>query len=705
MPRRTRSKSRERILRSSGESTEEIDLDPVVNVNKRRKVPKKRTNGNDSEQNYDKDLNQKLNKGKNKGNKQRSKSGDRIIQTSFVENGHLIQMGVEEGEDEFYTSSDEVVSKQKGSRKERTKTDEPEEGEISSEEDSEAEITFNKSAAGDRENKEISTNSASEEVVSMETESSESRSDQIKRIDKEMKERILELKKLMQEGGLEESAALLATFPQMEEKEKGQEKNKKGMENSSFIVDRQNENRNENANVGRLIKERTDNNINKLPMSCSNSRSMETIYEAAVPQRDNSSSEEELLINSSDDSANMETAMETDLNEGRDIIDKSNSQVPSDKQIEVFISETRRAANEEQKQVRSRIATREEMGLEEQPQPSTSRYIEPQRTDITPEQRIRDMIRAAEKSKARIFSTPGNNQSQFISHERMPNNYIENADQVGNFVTPTAIVDEGYIVVGAHLDETMVSKISKGDYVDFGKLLPKDRVTSDDEGRMELVHRNGKTFWAPVSASVNINGFAKWEQAFRVYSNIYCKANPHRSAELIEYNHIIHTVALAYIWDNVYTYDREFRLHMARNPQRSWAMILQQAWSLRLRDRIMSSNTWANSNYNAGHTAGNFQRTGNNRISEPCRRYNRGKCNFGNTCKFEHRCSYCFKFGHSSVNCRKAIADRERRNSNGNNQGQSTHHNQTQNGNNQSAHIAQESQDRGNNNQSNNKKN
>ena len=103
-------------------------------------------------------------------------------------------------------------------------------------------------------------------------------------------------------------------------------------------------------------------------------------------------------------------------------------------------------------------------------------------------------------------------------------------------------------------------------------------------------------------------------------------------------------------------YDKEFRLHMARNPMRSWSMILQQAWSLRLKDRIMSTNNWANSY--PKNNAPNHQQS---RSTEPCRRFNRGRCNFGANCKFEHRCSYCFKFGHGSVNCRKAQGDRENR--------------------------------------------
>ena len=182
--------------------------------------------------------------------------------------------------------------------------------------------------------------------------------------------------------------------------------------------------------------------------------------------------------------------------------------------------------------------------------------------------------------------------------------------------------------------------------MDFGKLLPKDRVL-DDEGKLEMFLKNG-AYWMPANTAVSINSFTKWEQAFRVFSNIYCKANPHQAAELIEYNHVIYTISLAYTWENVYTYDREFRMHMARFPQRSWAMILPQAWSLRLRDRIT----------NQGGSAGssNFRNAG--KQSEPCRRFNWGKCNFGAQCKYEHRCSYCFKFGHGVLTCRKAQGDR-----------------------------------------------
>ena len=77
------------------------------------------------------------------------------------------------------------------------------------------------------------------------------------------------------------------------------------------------------------------------------------------------------------------------------------------------------------------------------------------------------------------------------------------------------------------------------------------------------------------------------------FSDIYTRAKPHKSTELIQYSHIIHTT----VWENVYSYDKDFRLHMAENPGRSWAIILQQAWSLHLRDRRQHEDYHRENNY------------------------------------------------------------------------------------------------------------
>ena len=260
---------------------------------------------------------------------------------------------------------------------------------------------------------------------------------------------------------------------------------------------------------------------------------------------------------------------------------------------------------------------------------------------MTPEEKSDKIIRDAEASKARILPATGNDIPSFLHH------------------THSVLTDENFLVVGSHMDSGTVDKIQRGEYIDFGRLIPKDRIIAHDEQCLEMVIREGRMYYVPANEGTTISGFPKWEQAFRVFSNIYTKLHPNRSSELIEYNHIIHTIASTYTWDNVYMYDKDFRMHMAQNPRCNWSVILQQAWSLRLKDRLNNSNS-----HSGLAMSGNSGTSANGRINEPCKRFNRGYCSFGTSCKFEHKCSYCHKYGHTILTCRKLAADQEKANKN-----------------------------------------
>ena len=189
----------------------------------------------------------------------------------------------------------------------------------------------------------------------------------------------------------------------------------------------------------------------------------------------------------------------------------------------------------------------------------------------------------------------------------------------------------------------------QGDYVDFSKLLPYNKVSIEDDHRMEMVNYGGQTFWVPASDKnqISISNFSKWEQAFRVFSNIYTQQHQGRASELIQYNHIIHTAFLTFAWDNVYQYDKEFRLHLSRHPEHSWSVILQQAWTMYLKDRV--SNTSAQNNGSANSPGGGRGA----KSKKICFDFNSGYCSYGSRCKFDHRCGVCGKYGHGTYNCRK----------------------------------------------------
>ena len=149
------------------------------------------------------------------------------------------------------------------------------------------------------------------------------------------------------------------------------------------------------------------------------------------------------------------------------------------------------------------------------------------------------------------------------------------------------------------------------------------------------------SYWVLVGdrdTTGGITSFTKWEVAFRVLSNIYTAQYPFKSSELLQYCHVIYTASLSYIWENIYNYDHEFRLHMSRHPQRSWSVILQQAWNLRLKDKLKHEN---------------YVETGRPKVKEECKRFNKRKCHLGNKCRYEHKCLGCGKFGHAQHICRQ----------------------------------------------------
>ena len=272
--------------------------------------------------------------------------------------------------------------------------------------------------------------------------------------------------------------------------------------------------------------------------------------------------------------------------------------------------------------------------------PHVERYRRDVSRDVSPEGRAEQMVREAEANKAKVYNTPGKDPELAINDD-------------SPFIH-SAIADESYMLVATHLDEAIIKRIEQDEYVDFAKLLARDKMLDNEETEMRLVQRDGRTMYVPVKDECLINNVLKWDQAFRVYSNIYTRVFPNKATQLVQYSHIIHSAAQSYAWSNVYQYDKDFRDHMSRNKGRSWGIILQQAWTMRLRDRL--------SLHNNNYEGNRFSPKGNSRdnqksTKEPCRRFNRGKCSYGTSCIFEHRCNYCFKFGHPIVNCRKMIAD------------------------------------------------
>ena len=373
----------------------------------------------------------------------------------------------------------------------------------------------------------------------------------------------------------------------------------------------------------KLIKENKDKEKDRPKGQSISSNSEITIYKPAIEveiqekgwekgdqngnKRGSSSSEE--LNNISDDMVN----------------------VSPDNNIENYIVEARRKASSKY--------------VEDGQQPQTSRAFQ----EPTPEEEADKIIRQAERSKARILEVPGMERANLVTNNSKEINEAEWELIRNKEMLHSVLVDEGYSAVACHVDDATRRRIITCEYVNFAKLIPTDRMDEDEDQCMRMVNKGGVPAWAPAKDREVISSFSKWEQAFRVYSNIYTEVFPRKAAELIQYNHVINTAAQSFVWDNVYLYDKMFRRHLSKFPSRSWAVILQQAWTMCLKDRYGNGND---------RFKGNGDR--NKQRRDVCWKFNKGKCTFGLGCKFEHKCALCLKFGHGSHNCRRTKSDRDR---------------------------------------------
>ena len=129
--------------------------------------------------------------------------------------------------------------------------------------------------------------------------------------------------------------------------------------------------------------------------------------------------------------------------------------------------------------------------------------------------------------------------------------------------------------------------VLKGGICRSGELLPKPKGRpGTNENKMELIYKDGHSYFVPAPEEGKINGVRRWEQAFQVYVTLYSQANPARSAEIWQYVHTINMAAASYQWDNVANYDFTFRQLMGKFPQRSWAKIYNQMWCLSMKDPV-----------------------------------------------------------------------------------------------------------------------
>lgn len=246
-----------------------------------------------------------------------------------------------------------------------------------------------------------------------------------------------------------------------------------------------------------------------------------------------------------------------------------------------------------------------------------------------------DMVKQAELQKAELAKPPGENLMT-------PNvSSSENLDGSLDYLHNSG---------SAHVDTATRLRIRNDWYVELHKLLPRDFDLIDEEDSLCLTNRDGRTYHVPPleREGNNVGTFKRWQIAFKVFMAVYIEEHPTRvkkPLELIQYMQMIEEMTTTWIWDNVYKYDKRHRRMMQQFPNRHWHVPYQVA-----KGELKVTHA-ANNNSNNPR----FKKPGQNAKpkKDVCRNYNRGKCQYGASCRYDHKCSTCGKFGHNALQCRQ----------------------------------------------------
>lgn len=199
--------------------------------------------------------------------------------------------------------------------------------------------------------------------------------------------------------------------------------------------------------------------------------------------------------------------------------------------------------------------------------------------------------------------------------------------------------------MSAHVDQATRLKIMNGESVELYRLLPREFEDTSEEDTIEFTTRGGRTVVVPPADKEArlISNYRKWEAAFRVFEEIYLVTHPTRAIQLVRYRNMIEDMAGTWVWDNVARYDRRHRNMMETFKNRDWCVPYDKA---KQELKVMHA-------MRASKKVG--MQTGAKAKKEVCRNFNRGKCDYGRSCKFDHKCSVCGKFGHGASTCRQRL--------------------------------------------------
>jgi hypothetical protein len=220
-------------------------------------------------------------------------------------------------------------------------------------------------------------------------------------------------------------------------------------------------------------------------------------------------------------------------------------------------------------------------------------------------------------------------------------------------------------------------KIVNGEFIEFSQLLQVD--DSQGESNKALwMNDQGQLVWEDCRPKQQVTSIHNWTSAFLIFSAIFLEAHPHRTQELLKYASLIRTAAARYQGWGWREYDKQFRMRQQIQPQRSWASIDNELWTLYAATTASSQyvrpkyGRWSSNSgpFRRFSQPTRFSSTQNQQRSfakvppytrfatpsqqryggQVCFAFNEAGC-ARMQCRYLHKCTTCNGFGHGASGC------------------------------------------------------
>ena len=153
----------------------------------------------------------------------------------------------------------------------------------------------------------------------------------------------------------------------------------------------------------------------------------------------------------------------------------------------------------------------------------------------------------------------------------MPNSICLEAS-IGNKPTP---INSVQFSLAHNVSEILRLKIIEGKYVDLALLLKNSVIEDATSERIFVVGSDGQMVCKQKSA-IRINSIEKWTDAFLIFISTFTSVHASKFQDMLKYMHNVRTGAdMSLGWKS---YDEQFRLKVALDPSKSWALVDTELW-------------------------------------------------------------------------------------------------------------------------------